>query len=84
MDLQYVQELRDERKKLANQADEVLTKAKEAGRMDLSPEEVQRFDAIHADIDKLKARIEREERQAAELAAPLRVRDPSGPLPWPW
>jgi len=68
MDLQYLEELRTERKRLADQANEVLTKAREAGRMDLSSEETQKFDAIHADIDKLKARIEREEKQANELA----------------
>ena len=69
MDIQYIQELRDERKRLANQAEEILNKAKEANRMDLSSEETTKFDAIHADIDKLKARIEREEKQAAEQAA---------------
>ena len=68
MDLQYIQELRDERKRLADQANEILTKAKESNRMDLSAEETTKFDAIHADIDKLKARIEREERQAAEMS----------------
>ena len=68
MDLQYIQELRDERKRLADQANEILTKAKEAQRMDLSTEELGKFNAIHADIDKLKARIECEERQAAEMS----------------
>jgi len=57
-----LQELRDERKRLANQADEILTKAREEKR-DTNPEEDKTFDTIHADIEKLRLRIEREERQ---------------------
>jgi HK97 family phage major capsid protein len=67
-----LQELRDERKKLADQADEILAVARRDNR-DVQGDEEAKFDAIHVDIEKLRKRIEREERQAevqASLAEP--------------
>jgi HK97 family phage major capsid protein len=63
-----LQELRDQRKRLADQAEEVLTKARTENRELLGDEEAQ-FDAIHADIEKLRKQIEREERQASVTAS---------------
>lgn len=57
-------ELRDKKGNLANQADQILTKAKDEGR-ELSTEECANFDAIHADIDKTNATIARIEKQEA-------------------
>jgi HK97 family phage major capsid protein len=59
-----LQELRQKKGELAKQADDILNKAKEDGRMDLRAEEDTQFDAIHADIEKLTKQIAREERQA--------------------
>lgn len=55
-------EMRGERKTLAEQANAILTKARDENR-EMTAEEEQKFDAIHADIDKLRVQIEREERQ---------------------
>ncbi len=55
-------ELRDKKGSLANQADQILVKAKEEGR-ELSTEECSSFDAIHADIEKTNATILRIEKQ---------------------
>lgn len=57
-------ELRDKKGNLANQADQILVKAREEGR-ELSAEEVVNFDNIHADIDKTQATISRVEKQDA-------------------
>jgi hypothetical protein len=62
-------EMREEKGRLANQANEILEKAKQDNRHDLRKEEEDKFDAIHADIDKLSAAIAREERQAATMAS---------------
>jgi predicted phage gp36 major capsid-like protein len=61
--------MREEKGRLANQANEILEKAKQDNRHDLRKEEEEKFDAIHADIDKLSAAIAREERQAATMAS---------------
>ena len=63
------QEMIDERVRLAGHANEILSTAKAEGRMDLREDEETRFNAIHADIDKIKKRIEMEERQERENAA---------------
>jgi HK97 family phage major capsid protein len=57
-------ELRDKKGNLANQADQILVKAREEGR-ELTNEEVVNFDAIHADIEKTQATISRVEKQEA-------------------
>jgi HK97 family phage major capsid protein len=59
-----INELRDKKGNLANLADQILVKAREEGR-ELSNEEVAQFDAIHADIEKVNATIQRIERQEA-------------------
>ena len=64
-----LQELRDQKLKLAEQADQILKKAGEEQRHDLTKEEDAQFDAIHADIDKLTKQIQREERQDAVRAS---------------
>lgn len=58
-----LQELRDQRKTLAEQAQAILDTAKTEGRMDLRSDEETNWNAIHADIEKFRQRIEREERQ---------------------
>jgi HK97 family phage major capsid protein len=58
------QELLDKRANLIGQADEILSKAKSEGRYDLSTEENQKWETIHADVDKLTAFIEKEQRMA--------------------
>lgn len=55
-------ELREKRKNLAEQANTILKKASDEKR-DLTAEEAQQFDALHADIDKMKVDIDRIERQ---------------------
>jgi HK97 family phage major capsid protein len=59
------QELLDKKGQLSTQADEILHKAKAEGRYDLTGEENQRFDAIHADIDKITAFIGKMDKQEA-------------------
>jgi HK97 family phage major capsid protein len=58
-------ELRQKKGELVNQADEILKKAREENRADLTKDEDDKFNAIHADVDKLTKQIEREERQEA-------------------
>jgi HK97 family phage major capsid protein len=58
-------ELRQKKGELATQAQQVLDAAATDGRMDLRSEEETRFDAIHADIEKISATITRLEKQAA-------------------
>ena len=55
-------ELREKRVALNEQAKELLKRASDENR-DLSAEEIVQFDAIHADIDKMKEQIDRIERQ---------------------
>jgi HK97 family phage major capsid protein len=57
-----IKALREKRAKLIADAGNLLTTAREAGR-DLAGDEEQRFNAMHAEADKLLAQIEREERQ---------------------
>lgn len=57
--------LREQRKKLAEQANEILATAVREGRAATS-DEIQKVDAIHADIDALKATIDRAERASDE------------------
>jgi HK97 family phage major capsid protein len=73
------QELYDKKGQLATQAEEVLKLAKEAGRFDLTAEEEARFDAIHADIDKVNAHIARIEKQEAVSEPAGRRSEPQQP-----
>jgi HK97 family phage major capsid protein len=57
-------ELLEKKGNLVTQADEILKRAKEDGRYDLTAEENTRFDAIHADIEKITAFVEKEQRMA--------------------
>jgi len=57
-----IQDLREQRKKLTVDAGEILKKAHDEKR-EMSDEENKNFEAAHAEGDKLKARIDREERQ---------------------
>lgn len=63
-----LQELREEKGRLIGQADEIL-KISRAENRELTKDEDTKFDAIHADADKLTKQIEREERQASALAS---------------
>jgi HK97 family phage major capsid protein len=58
-------ELLEKKGNLVTQADEILKRAKEDGRYDLTAEENTRFDAIHADIEKITAFVEKEQRMAS-------------------
>jgi HK97 family phage major capsid protein len=60
-----IQELRDQKGNLAKQADDVLKAAKEEGRFELRAEEEAKFDAIHADIERINGYIARLEKQEA-------------------
>jgi HK97 family phage major capsid protein len=62
-------EMREDKGRLAKQANDILEAARADGRHDLKKDEEEKFDAIHADIDKLSASIAREERQAATMAS---------------
>lgn len=57
--------LREQRKKLAEDANAILAAAVAEGRA-ASPEEISKVDAMHADIDALKATIDRAERASDE------------------
>jgi HK97 family phage major capsid protein len=65
MNYTEVKALRTERVKLHEQAADILkaAAARDKGERDLTTEEEEQFDKIHADIDKLGKQIEREERQ---------------------
>lgn len=60
--------LREQRKKLAEDANAILAAAVKEGRA-ASAEEIQKVDAMHAEIDALKATIDRIERSEAEERA---------------
>jgi len=62
-------ELREEKGRRANEADQVLQDAAAAGRRELNKEEETKFDTIHADIEKLTAQITRMEKQAEVMAS---------------
>jgi HK97 family phage major capsid protein len=62
-------ELREQKGRLANEADQILQKAREEKRFDLSKEEDERFEKIHEEIERLSKQIEREEKQAATMAS---------------
>ncbi len=64
-----LQELRENKGRLANEADEILKKAAAEGRMDLRADEDTKFDAIHAEIEKLTKSITRQEKQDATMAS---------------
>ncbi len=64
-----IQEMLDKKGRLVTEADQILQKAKEEGRYDLSAEENTRWEAIHADVDKISAFVEKENRMA-KLAEP--------------
>ena len=74
-----LQELRDEKGRLVTQADEILKKAVDDKRADLTKEEDVKFDAIHADIEKLTKQIQRFEKQEALSASDGRRSDPNPP-----
>lgn len=59
-------ELREKRANLVTQA-QALLDAAAAAKRDLTAEETQQFDALHAEADGLKANIDRLERQASAL-----------------
>lgn len=58
-----LQELRTEKGRLASEADQILKGATEDGRADLRKEEDEKFESIHADIEKLTKQILRMEKQ---------------------
>jgi HK97 family phage major capsid protein len=62
-------ELRTEKGRLAEEADQILKKAGEENRHDLREDEDKKFDAIHADIEKLTKQIQRLEKQETVTAS---------------
>lgn len=63
--MDHTQELREKRMKLHTEGKAILESAKAAGR-DMTSEERAKFDAIYAEVDGLKADIERAEKSDAE------------------
>jgi HK97 family phage major capsid protein len=63
------QELFEKKGRLAGQANEILSKAKEEGRYDLTADEDRQFSEIHADIAKIDGFLEKLNKQEA-LATP--------------
>jgi HK97 family phage major capsid protein len=57
-------ELLEKKGRLINEADQILAKAKEEGRYDLTAEENTRWEAIHADVEKITQFVEKEQRMA--------------------
>jgi len=75
-----LQELREHKGRLANEADQILKKAAEENRADLSKEEDAKFDAIHADIEGLTrqiVRLEKQESVTASLSETTRRSEPN-------
>jgi HK97 family phage major capsid protein len=60
-----MQELRDQKGVLAKSAQEVLDLAAKEGRFDLRSDEEEKFDRIHAEIEKITKHIDRIEKQEA-------------------
>jgi HK97 family phage major capsid protein len=73
------QELLDKKGTLVNQADEILKKAKDEGRYDLSAEENQRWETIHSDIDKIDAFVQKLDQQEKFSEAQGRRTEPTLP-----
>jgi HK97 family phage major capsid protein len=71
------QELIEKRARLLNEADEILKKAKDEGRYDLTADENTRWDAIHADADKMKAFIDKCDKQESNADGNGRRTDPN-------
>jgi len=70
MDLtQNLTELRQQKGQLANEADAILTKAREEGRNDLRKDEDEKFEKIHTDIESLTKQILRLEKQQTTMAS---------------
>jgi HK97 family phage major capsid protein len=63
-------ELLEQKGRLVGQADEILTKAKEEGRYDLTGDEDKRWSDIHADVDKITAFVAKMDKQDG-LAEPV-------------
>jgi HK97 family phage major capsid protein len=74
-----IQELLQKKGELAEQAKQILDSAAADGRQILKSEEEQRFDAIHADIDKYTATIERLKKQEALGESEGRRSEPTQP-----
>lgn len=72
-----LQELRTEKGRLANEADAILTKSVEEHRSELTTEEATKFDAIHAEIEKLTKQIGRFEKQESIAAGDGRRSEPN-------
>lgn len=73
------QELIEKRMRLLNEADDILKRAKEEGRYELTGDEDKRWNEIHADADKQKAFLDKLDKQEA-LAEPTgRRSEPSNP-----
>jgi HK97 family phage major capsid protein len=63
------QELFEKKGRLANQADQILSKAKEEGRYDLTTDEDRQFNEIHAEIAKIDGFLDKLNKQES-LATP--------------
>jgi HK97 family phage major capsid protein len=72
-----LQELRDRKGQLAQQAHDILTKAQTEGRFELRSDEETNWDALHADIDKITAQIGRFEKQDALSVSDGRRSEPN-------
>ncbi len=73
------QELLDKKGRLCNEADQILTEARAAGRYDLTPEENTKWEAIHRDIDAITAFVAKMDKQAGLAEGTGRRSEPTQP-----
>lgn len=73
------QELIDKRIRLLNEADDILKTAKDEKRYDLTADEDRRWAEIHADADKIKAFLDKIEKQEGHAEGVGRRSEPTDP-----
>jgi HK97 family phage major capsid protein len=71
------QELYEQKGRLATQAEDILKRAGEENRYELSADENRQFEAMHADIDKINAHIARIDKQEAATVTDGRRSEPA-------
>lgn len=73
------QELEVKRGQLLTEAEQILTKARDEERHDLRGDEEAKFDALHAEADKIKGLMDRMAKQEAAMEGPGRRSEPAHP-----
>jgi HK97 family phage major capsid protein len=72
-------ELEVKRGQLLNEAEQILNKVKDENRFDTTPEEDKRFDALHAEADRIKGLMDRMAKQESAMEGPGRRTEPTQP-----